>query len=151
LAGIFAPALALGQAIGRWGNYFNQELFGKPTDLPWGIPIDLMNRPHLYISADYFHPTFLYEFFGDLIIFVVLLWLIKKFVAAKEEKATGAKIVLLVYLMMYSILRFSLEFLRTDTTAYFFNWRWPQIISLIIFIISAILLFWPKRKEERTM
>jgi phosphatidylglycerol---prolipoprotein diacylglyceryl transferase len=148
LAGPLAPALAIGQAIGRWGNYFNQELFGKPTDLLWGIPIDLINRPHFYLSDKYFHPTFLYESLGDLLIFGILLWLIFGLAAKKEDKTGPAKIVLLAYLIFYSVLRFSLEFLRTDRTAYLFGWRWPQIASLLIFVVAAALLFWPRKKRE---
>lgn len=144
LAAIYAPSLALGQAIGRWGNYFNQELFGKPTDLPWGIPIDLMNRPIRYISAEYFHPTFLYESLGDLAIFAILLILISRFL---KNKWANYKIIFLSYLILYSILRFGMEFLRTDTTAYVFGFRWPQIFSSVIIIICLALLFFPRNKK----
>ncbi len=58
LTDLLAPSLILGQAIGRWGNYFNQEIFGKPTDLPWGIPIQIGSRPLEFLSNQYFHPTF---------------------------------------------------------------------------------------------
>jgi phosphatidylglycerol---prolipoprotein diacylglyceryl transferase len=148
LAGIFAPGVALGQAIGRWGNYFNQELFGTPTNLPWGIPIDFMNRPDNYLSANYFHPTFFYESLGDLAIFIILLLIILQFL---KKKWTNYKIVLLVYLILYSVLRFSTEFLRTDTTAYFFGYRWPQVISLLIIVISIVLFFFPKNKNNKTV
>ncbi len=73
LAAIITPGLALAQAIGRWGNYFNQELFGAPTGLPWGIPIDLINRPIKYIGYEFFHPTFLYESIGNFVIFFILI------------------------------------------------------------------------------
>jgi phosphatidylglycerol---prolipoprotein diacylglyceryl transferase len=146
LAGIFAPGVALGQAIGRWGNYFNQELFGKPTSLPWGIPIDFMNRPDRYLSANYFHPTFLYESLGDLIIFGVLFFIILQFL---KKKWTNYKVIFLAYLILYSTLRFSTEFLRTDTTAYFLGYRWPQVISLTIIAASVILLFFPENKKGR--
>ena len=72
-ADLLAVALPLGQAIGRFGNYFNQEIFGQPTDLAWGIPIALQNRPLEYLSSQYFHPTFLYESGLNLVNFVVLL------------------------------------------------------------------------------
>jgi phosphatidylglycerol---prolipoprotein diacylglyceryl transferase len=147
LAAIFAPGIALGQAIGRWGNYFNQELFGKPTNLPWGIPIDLMNRPIRYISSEFFHPTFLYESLGDLAIFIVLLVLISKFL---KNKWANYKIIFLSYLILYSALRFGTEFLRTDTTAFVLGFRWPQIFSLAIIIVSAILLVFPKKKKGET-
>src|SRR3990167_4879685 len=73
LLDLLAPAVLLGQAIGRWGNYFNQELFGYPTSLPWSIPISLENRPLAFQTANYFHPTFLYESLWDLMGFVLLL------------------------------------------------------------------------------
>jgi phosphatidylglycerol:prolipoprotein diacylglycerol transferase len=148
IAAMFAPSLALGQAIGRWGNYFNQELFGTPTNLPWGIPIELMNRPHFYISSEYFHPTFLYESLGDLLIFGILIFLSSRLIfKARGGKITGSKIIFFSYLLMYSLLRFFLEFLRTDKTAYLFGWRWPQIISVMIFIFSAVMLLWRKKKK----
>jgi phosphatidylglycerol:prolipoprotein diacylglycerol transferase len=145
LAAVFAPGIALGQAIGRWGNYFNQELFGAPTKLSWGIPIDFMKRPDRYLSADFFHPVFLYESLGDLAIFLILLFIAIKFI---QKKWANYKIIFLAYLILYSLLRFFLEFLRADTTAYFFGYRWPQVFSLAIIIISVILLFFPKNKFE---
>jgi phosphatidylglycerol---prolipoprotein diacylglyceryl transferase len=144
LAAIFSPGVALGQAIGRWGNYFNQELFGKPTNLPWGIPIDFLNRPDVYISSDYFHPAFLYESLSDLLIFGILLFLILKFL---KKKWGNYKIIFLVYLILYSALRFFTEFIRTDITAYFFGFRWPQVFSLIIIIASLVLIFIPQNKK----
>ncbi|MDD5528054.1 MAG: prolipoprotein diacylglyceryl transferase [Patescibacteria group bacterium] len=148
IAAIFAPGVVLGQAIGRWGNYFNQELFGRPTNLPWGIPIDFMSRPDRYLSSNYFHPTFLYESLGDLMIFIILILIVRQFL---KKKSTNYKIVILTYLVLYSALRFSTEFLRTDTTAYFFGYRWPQVISLAIIIISLIILFFPKNKREEAL
>jgi phosphatidylglycerol:prolipoprotein diacylglycerol transferase len=148
VAAVFAPGIAIGQAIGRWGNYFNQELFGTPTNLPWGIPINFMNRPDQYLSANYFHPTFLYESLGDILIFLILLFIIKQLL---KKKSTNYKIVLLSYLILYSVLRFSTEFIRTDITAYFFGFRWPQVISLLLIIASIILLFLPQKKKEETL
>jgi phosphatidylglycerol---prolipoprotein diacylglyceryl transferase len=144
IAAVFAPGIALGQAIGRWGNYFNQELFGTPTKLPWGIPIDFMNRPDRYLSFDYFHPTFLYESLGDLLIFLILLFIAGQFL---KKKLTNYKIIFLVYLILYSALRFCTEFIRTDVTAFVFGYRWPQIFSLAIIIISFVLLFIPAKKK----
>ena len=82
LADIFAPALALGQAVGRWGNYFNQELYGKPSDAPWAIPIELHNRVSGFEEVTYFHPTFLYESLMNFGVFLLLLLL--------HKYATGA-------------------------------------------------------------
>lgn len=145
LTAVMAPGIALGQAIGRWGNYFNQELFGKPTDLPWGIPISLMNRPDRYLGSDYFHPTFLYESLGNLAIFFLLLYLFNRIVKNKKE---NYKMILLVYVLAYSALRFTMEFIRTDQTLLFLGFRWPQIFSLLIIITALVLMFFPKKKPE---
>ncbi|MBL7057741.1 prolipoprotein diacylglyceryl transferase [Patescibacteria group bacterium] len=160
LGAIIAPGLALGQAIGRWGNYFNQELFGLPTTLPWGIPINIINRPELYITNTYFHPTFLYEFTGNLVIFGILLYLnltIIKQINKKssqesifkdqelKKEAIDLKFVILAYLFLYSLLRLSLELVRIDYTPTLFGIRWPQIISIII--ISSIIYYKVKNKE----
>src|SRR5438874_5501977 len=74
-----APGLLLAQGIGRWGNWFNQELYGKPTDLPWGLKIDSAHRPPQYFGSDTFHPTFLYEFVYDLALAGVLIWIGSRF------------------------------------------------------------------------
>ncbi len=142
-AGLIVPGLALGQAIGRWGNYFNQELFGKPTDLPWGIPIDIFNRPAQFLNAEYFHPTFLYESLGSLAIFGLLLYLSLR--AIKNQKAAilrtpTPQFLVLAYLSLYSFLRFSLEFIRIDFAPTAFGWRWPQAVSLIVLLAALIIL-----------
>jgi len=144
LSGIIAPGLALAQAIGRWGNYFNQELFGKPTDLPWGIPINIMNRPLEYISSEFFQPVFLYESLGNFLIFLILItlhvWIIKKGVMGYGLWVMG-------YLILYSLLRFFLEFIRIDSTPIILNMRFPQIISLLIIGISILIILLPKFKK----
>jgi len=140
IASIIVPGVALGQAIGRWGNYFNQELFGLPTNLPWSIPINLLNRPLEYISNDFFHPTFFYESLGSLLIFLVLIgaqtYLIKK----NKQNYKNYVIITGSYFILYSILRFSLEFIRIDSAPALYGWRWPQIISLIIIITFTIIM-----------
>ncbi|PIT95269.1 prolipoprotein diacylglyceryl transferase [Candidatus Falkowbacteria bacterium CG10_big_fil_rev_8_21_14_0_10_39_9] len=148
LCAIAVPALALGQAIGRCGNYFNQELFGLPTSLPWGIPIDILNRNNDYISASYFHPTFIYEALGDLLIFGVLILchylIIKKRRAnVTDEKISYFRSTVLIYIILYSILRFLLEFIRIDVAPVLWGLRWPQIASLSLIFISLIILFLP--------
>ncbi len=144
-AAIITPGLALGQALGRWGNYFNQELFGKPTDLPWGIPINIMNRPNEYIAYEYFHPTFLYESLGNIVIFTTMLILVKKII---DKKTIPAHMAVLCYLSLYSLLRFSMEFLRTDTTLIITGGlRWPQIFSLILLLTSVFLMIKTRGKK----
>ncbi len=110
----FAAAAAIGlplaQAIGRWGNYFNQELFGTPTTLPWGLEIDPVRRPPEYIDAELFHPTFLYESLWNVLILVPLILWLERSGRLRHGAAIG------VYLVMYGIIRFVTELLRTDTT-----------------------------------
>ncbi len=135
LSAVIAPAIALGQAIGRWGNYFNQELFGSPTGLPWGIPIDLLNRPLGYVSYRYFHPTFLYESLGNLLIFFLLLGLHRRLTGENKFRK-----IVFYYLIAYSVLRFSTEFIRIDFAPVFLGLRVPQIASLLIIALSLLLL-----------
>lgn len=138
LADILAPAVALGQTIGRWGNYFNQELYGLPTNLPWGIPIEPANRPLDYLNFSYFHPTFLYESILNLIIFLILFGL--HFLKIKQNKKIPRGNIFLIYLILYSAVRFFLEFIRLDESYVVFNLRLAQIVSLLIIFISFLLL-----------
>ena len=103
-----APGLLLAQAIGRWGNYFNQELFGKPTDLPWAVEISLENRPAAYFAlSTTFHPTFLYESLWCLLGVGVLLLVDRRF----SLKAPG---LFCLYVLWYCVGRFGMELLRID-------------------------------------
>lgn len=140
LSALIAPGLALAQALGRWGNYFNQELFGRPTDLPWGIPINLINRPWQYVSNVYFHPTFLYESLGCFLIFIFLIIYNAYFIKKERPSVRFYIWSTVLYMILYSILRFSLEFIRSDEAPYLLGLRWPQIISLIIVILSILAL-----------
>jgi phosphatidylglycerol:prolipoprotein diacylglycerol transferase len=104
-----APGLLLGQAIGRWGNYFNQELFGRPSDLPWAIYIAPLNRPPEFADASSFHPTFLYEAIWDVLVCLILLWIARRF---SERLRAGD--VFMLYVSLYSVGRFFVETLRVD-------------------------------------
>ncbi len=104
-----APGLILGQAIGRWGNYFNQELFGRPSDLPWAIRIAPENRPPDFADATAFHPTFLYESIWNALMCLVLLWAARRFAASLKDGD-----VFLLYVSLYSVGRFFVESLRID-------------------------------------
>ena len=154
LAAVAVTALPLAQAIGRWGNYFNQELFGYPTGLPWGIPINLAHRPWQYLDYGYFHPAFLYESIGNLIIFLILIflqiWLIKKSKGC-ALRVTSYALCVVSYAFLYSSLRFFLEFIRVDTTPIVFNLRFPQTVSLlIIFFILGYFIYniWLKIRKK---
>ncbi len=109
LADAIAPGLVLAQAIGRWGNYFNQELFGRPSNLPWAIRIAPENRPPGYSDATSFHPTFLYESIWDVIVCLILLYVARRFA---DRLKNGDLFVL--YVSLYSFGRFFVETLRID-------------------------------------
>lgn len=130
---LLALPLALGQAIGRFGNYFNQEVYGRPTTAPWGIPISQENRLLGYENFSHFQPLFIFESFLNFILFLFLLFLYKKNLAKGR--------ITLFYLMGYSIIRFFLEFLRIEPVVTIFGIRWPQIVCLLIIIISLIVLY----------
>jgi phosphatidylglycerol---prolipoprotein diacylglyceryl transferase len=104
-----APGLVLAQAIGRWGNYFNQELFGRPSDLPWAIQISPENRPTEFANVATFHPTFLYESIWDLLVCLTLLWIGRRFADRLRDGD-----ILLLYVSLYSVGRFFVETLRID-------------------------------------
>lgn len=133
-ADIVAPALALGQAIGRWGNYVNQELYGAPTDLPWGIYIEPRYRLPGYEDVAYYHPTFLYESLWNLANMAFLLWLSRR----HGDKLIPGD-VFLVYLIIYPVGRFFLEFLRLDSSQ-LGGVNANQTLMLIVAILASITL-----------
>ncbi len=132
LADWLSPSLILGQAIGRWGNYFNQELFGRPTDLPWGIPVALGGRPPDFINYNYFHPAFLYESLWDFLVLIILLLVLKK-------KARGG-LVFYLYLGLYAVGRAGVELLRVNSAAMIFGLRLPFAVSVVLAAGAAAAL-----------
>jgi len=142
-ADVLVPALALGQAIGRFGNYFNQELYGGPTDAPWGIPIDLVNRVAGFEAFEFFHPTFLYESILNLTVFLILIYLhvrrIKNINPVTNKPKAGR--IALIYLMLYSVVRIIMEQFRIDDTPELLGLRLPVLVSIIIIIVAMGLLF----------
>jgi len=129
LLDIVMPSVALGQAIGRWGNFVNQEAFGGPTNLPWGI----------MVNGQKVHPAFLYESIIDFSIFVFLIWF------RKNKKTTEGQ-VLGLYLILYSVGRFIVEGMRTDSLM-FLGMRIAQLISLGSILIGIGLLVYLKKKK----
>lgn len=130
----FCFALPLAQAIGRWGNFFNSEAFGRPTNLPWGVYIPVGNRPEQYINSSFFQPTFLYESVLDLVIFCVLI-LLQKTKKIKTGNLTA------IYFILYSIVRILVESIRIDCTTFVFGIPAPIVVSAIIIIVSCFYLF----------
>lgn len=137
VADTLAPALALAQAIGRWGNYANQELFGLPTQLPWGIPIAVNYRPILYISATHFHPVFIYESLALIIIAVLLVILRKRFSGAGHRFAA--------YLILTGVVRFALEFLRIDEQVELWGIRVGSVVAIVAVAVGVWL--WIKSRK----
>ncbi|MBN2148926.1 MAG: prolipoprotein diacylglyceryl transferase [Anaerolineales bacterium] len=142
-ADIAAPAVALGQAIGRWGNFINQELYGAPSDLPWAIKIAPAYRLPEVAQYETFHPLFLYESLWNLANMGLLLWMGSKLTHRLKEGD-----LLLTYCVVYPVGRFFFEFLRIDA---------PQIGSLntnqtamaIVAVVAAALLIWRHRKPTQ--
>ena len=137
--------LVAAQVIGRVGNYFNQEIFGKPTELSWGIPIDIINRPAEFLQYEFFHPTFLYESLGNLIILGLLLGL---FWLRKINKKVLTGEIFLGYLFLYSVQRFALEFFRIDYSPLVFGIRWAQLFSGIIILLAISAIIWRRRTQK---
>jgi phosphatidylglycerol---prolipoprotein diacylglyceryl transferase len=133
-ADITAPGVALAQAIGRWGNFFNQELVGYPTNLPWKMYIDPQHRPAGFTQYDYFQPLFLYESLLNVVSMAILLWLARRF-----EKWLKPGDIFYLYACFYAVIRFSLEFLRVDHIG--FN----QNFMIVVFVIAGGFFFWNHR------
>jgi phosphatidylglycerol:prolipoprotein diacylglycerol transferase len=139
LADLVAPSVILGQAIGRWGNFFNSEAFGAPTNLPWKLFIPVENRPPDYQNFAYFHPTFLYESLWNLMVFGLLMTLFFRDLKGKPRLKAGT--LFLVYLVAYSAGRVWIEGLRTDSLM-LGSLRMAQAISLLGMALGLAGLAW---------
>ena len=139
LADLVAPSLILGQAIGRWGNFFNSEAFGRPTELPWKLFIPLANRPPGYREVEYFHPTFLYESLWNLGVLALLLGLF--FWGLQRPNRLRVGTLFLVYMIAYSTGRLWIEGLRTDSLM-LGPLRIAQVISLVGITLGWLGLIW---------
>jgi prolipoprotein diacylglyceryl transferase len=128
-----APALALAQAIGRWGNWFNQELFGRPTDLPWGLRIDADKIPPGYAPGTTFHPTFLYESLWNFALCIALMRIDRRF------KLRPGRL-FAMYVVGYAIGRFWVEGLRIDPAHSAGGLRLNQWVALVVGVIAASYL-----------
>jgi phosphatidylglycerol---prolipoprotein diacylglyceryl transferase len=135
-ADIAVPALALGQAIGRWGNFVNNELYGKPSDLPWAISIPSWARLPGYEQVERYHPLFLYESILDFLNLGILLFLGLRF----REKMDPGDLVL-VYMLNYGIIRFGLEFLRLDPSPVA-GLDINQALAFVAALVGGGMLLW---------
>lgn len=132
------PGVLLGQIIGRFGNFFNYEAFGYPTNLPWKMFVPAEFRPGGYGQFSFFHPWFLYESLGNFFILLILL---------KTTKASKSGKIAFLYLLLYNLLRFCLEFLRIDST-FILGLRLNAVVSGLIVILSAGALFFLKTNDR---
>ncbi len=134
---VAAPSVALGQAIGRWGNFFNEEAFGRPTGLPWKLYISPAHRPLGFTQYDYFHPAFLYESVWDLLVFALLVaWL-----RARLRGRPGA--LFFCYFGLYSLGRFAIEGLRLDSF-WLGSFRVAQLASIAGVLVAVVGLAWTR-------
>ena len=129
IADITAPSLILGQAIGRWGNFVNQEAFGRVTDVPWAI----------IVNGQKVHPTFLYESLWNFSVFLFLIWYRKDKTKVKGE-------IFLLYIALYSFARFFIEGLRTDSLMWG-QIRVAQLISVILIIFAGVTIYIRRKKS----
>jgi prolipoprotein diacylglyceryl transferase len=131
-----APGLLLAQGIGRIGNYWNQELFGKPTDLPWALKIDPEHRPPGYFTNPTFHPTFLYELVYDLVGVAVLLLVDRRWRIRPPALFS-------LYVSIYTFGRFFEELLRIDPAHHFAGLRLNAWVSVVLFVLSTLFfVYW---------
>jgi len=128
-----APGLALAQALGRWGNWFNQELFGRPTDLPWGLEIDPAHRPPGYADSATFHPTFLYESLWLIVMAGILVWADRRF-------RMGHGRVFALYVLLYTVGRGVIETVRIDEANRIFGVRVNVWVSGLCFVGALVYL-----------
>ncbi|MBR1616920.1 prolipoprotein diacylglyceryl transferase, partial [bacterium] len=133
-----ACAIPLAQAIGRWGNFFNSEAFGIPTNNQWGLFIPKNHRPEQYANTELFHPIFLYESVANIIIFIILLQI-------RRRKNLKSGTITFLYLIMYSFVRLILEGFRTDSVLNIGSIHIAQIVSLVIIAVCTSLLIFRTR------
>lgn len=139
LLDLTAIVLPLGQAIGRWGNFFNQEAFGQPTDLPWKMYVEPQFRPVEYLTFQYFHPAFLYESLWDLLVFFILWRIFRSKPQAGRLTAS--------YLILYPLGRFFIESIRLDSVI-ISGIRVDQVTSLAMMVSGAVVLMLLRNEEN---
>ena len=136
-----APAVPLAQALGRFGNYFNQELFGTPTDLPWGLEIDPPFRPEEYSQFETFHPTFLYESVMNVGLSFFIIWIGTRY-PSMRGRLVG------IYFLGYGFIRFLMELIRTDTSFRFLGLSRNGWVSIGVMILGALVIWWRRIRVE---
>ena len=150
---ILIPSIILGQSIGRWGNFFNNEAFGIPTDLPWKLFVPIQNRPIEFINYQFFHPTFIYESLWNFLIFILLITI---FYQQNNKNSVRPGFISCLYLIGYSFGRFWIEGLRIDPLCIggippFCDGglRMAQFISIFLFSSGLIGIFFLRLKSYK--
>ena len=149
IADALAPGLAIAQAVGRFGNWFNQELFGRPTDLPWGLEISPEQRPDGFLQFETFHPTFLYEAIWCVIVAGLVIWIDRRFTLGHGRAFA-------TYVLLYCIGRFFIEGLRIDAAPELLGLRWNEWVSIAVALGAVVYLIVvgrrrPGREEAATV
>jgi len=139
---ITAPGLLLAQGIGRWGNFVNQELYGPPTDLPWGIYIDELHRLPEYMDQAYYHPTFLYESIWNVLGVILLIWASKRFINWLRSGDLFA-----LYVIWYAIIRVLLEMIRLDSSTVA-GLNANQVFMVVVALLAGVYLVWNHRRAK---
>ncbi len=143
-ADLFVFGLVAGQILGRWGNFFNSEAFGIPTNLPWKLFIPYANRPVQFKNYEFFHPAFLYESILSIFIFLILYLILTKY----SNRKNG--FIFYIYIILYSIARILVETIRTDSVLNIYGIHIAHIASVIFIVIALIglsILYKKKIKE----
>jgi prolipoprotein diacylglyceryl transferase len=140
-ADALAPGLPLAQAIGRVGNWFNQELYGAPTSLPWGLHIDISHRVGAHLDDAYYHPTFLYELLWDVGVALVVIWLDRRYHFTRGRAFA-------LYVMLYTVGRAWIEALRIDDAHRFAGLRLNDWVSAIVFVAAAVYFIRARRTKQ---
>lgn len=143
-ADLFSFGIVTGQIFGRWGNFFNSEAFGLPTNLPWKLYIPYKARPLEYKTEEFFHPAFLYESILSVLIFIILYLILTKFSKRKDG------LIFYSYLILYSIARIIVEAIRIDSVLTLNNIHIAQIAAILFIFIAliGILLLYKNNKSQ---
>jgi prolipoprotein diacylglyceryl transferase len=143
-ADAIAPGILVAQAIGRLGNYFNQELYGKPTTLPWALEIAPAHREPGYLDVATYHPTFLYELLWNLLAAAIVVWADRRF-----RLSHGRAFAL--YVALYCLGRGWIEMLRIDTAEHFFGLRLNVFTSIVVGLLAVAYLFWQRGRPREVI
>ncbi len=143
-ADLFSFGIITGQAIGRWGNFFNSEAFGLPTNLPWKLFIPFASRPLEYRNYEFFHPTFLYESLLNICIFIILYLVLKKFTNRHDG------FIFFLYIILYSLVRIIVESLRIDSVLNIGYFHIAHITSVLFILAASIGIYYVQKNKKTT-